>query len=61
KRSDLFLKINEKKVYSFAQGGKLPGTKVMGKRIFPKVERAIFLRCYFSLKPLPFTVSNLTQ
>jgi len=55
------LKINEKKVYSFAQRGKLPGMKVTGKRIFPKVERATFLRWYFSLKPLPFTGSDLTQ
>jgi putative molybdopterin biosynthesis protein len=39
-----FLKINEKKVYALAQEGKLPGTKVTGKWIFPKAELETFLR-----------------
>jgi putative molybdopterin biosynthesis protein len=39
-----FLKINEKKVYSLAQGGKLPGTKITGKWIFPKAELETFLK-----------------
>jgi excisionase family DNA binding protein len=39
-----FLKINEKKVYTLAQCGKLPGTKVTGKWIFPKAELETFLR-----------------
>jgi putative molybdopterin biosynthesis protein len=40
--SDL-LHINEKKVYSLAQEGKLPGTKITGKWIFPRGELEAFL------------------
>ncbi|MBW2557990.1 MAG: helix-turn-helix transcriptional regulator [Deltaproteobacteria bacterium] len=38
------LHINEKKVYALAQAGKLPGTKVTGKWIFPRVELEEYLR-----------------
>ena len=31
-----FLRINEKKIYALANAGKLPGTKVTGKWLFPK-------------------------
>ena len=40
--SDL-LQINEKKVYALAQKGKLPGTKITGKWIFPRAELEAFL------------------
>ena len=33
-----FLHINEKKVYALVKSGKLPGTKVTGKWLFPKSE-----------------------
>jgi len=39
-----FLNINEKKVYALAQKGKLPGTKVTGKWIFPRTELEEYLR-----------------
>jgi len=38
------LNINEKKVYALAQEGKLPGTKITGKWLFPRVELEAFLR-----------------
>ncbi len=38
------LNINEKKVYTLAQDGKLPGTKVTGKWIFPRAELEEYLR-----------------
>jgi len=38
------LNINEKKVYALAQEGKLPGTKVTGKWIFPRTELEEYLR-----------------
>ncbi len=38
------LNINEKKVYALAQEGKLPGTKVTGKWIFPRPELEEYLR-----------------
>ena len=38
------LNINEKKVYALAQRGKLPGTKVTGKWIFPRAEMEEYLR-----------------
>jgi putative molybdopterin biosynthesis protein len=38
------LNINEKKVYALAQEGKLPGTKVTGKWIFPRAELQEYLR-----------------
>ncbi|HOO90004.1 MAG TPA: helix-turn-helix transcriptional regulator [Syntrophales bacterium] len=38
------LNINEKKVYALAQEGKIPGTKVTGKWIFPRVELENYLR-----------------
>lgn len=38
------LNINEKKVYALAQEGKLPGTKVTGKWIFPRAELEEYLR-----------------
>ncbi|MCK5568097.1 MAG: helix-turn-helix transcriptional regulator, partial [Spirochaetes bacterium] len=38
------LNINEKKVYTLALAGKIPGTKVTGKWLFPKNELEIFLR-----------------
>jgi len=38
------LNINEKKVYALAQQGKLPGTKVTGKWIFPRAELEEYLR-----------------
>ncbi len=38
------LNTNEKKVYSLAQEGKLPGTKVTGKWIFPRPELEEYLR-----------------
>ncbi len=39
-----FLNINEKKVYALAQEGKIPGTKITGKWLFPKTELEQFLR-----------------
>lgn len=44
KEAAAFLSINEKKIYTLAQGGKLPGTKITGKWIFPKADLEIFLR-----------------
>ncbi len=41
--SDL-LNIKEKKVYTLAQEGKLPGTKITGKWLFPRVELEAFFR-----------------
>ncbi|MDD5722951.1 MAG: helix-turn-helix transcriptional regulator [Syntrophales bacterium] len=38
------LNINEKKVYALVQEGKLPGTKVTGKWIFPRAELEEYLR-----------------
>jgi len=38
------LNINEKKIYTLAQEGKLPGTKITGKWLFPRVELEAFLR-----------------
>lgn len=38
------LHINEKKVYSLALSGKIPGTKVTGKWLFPTVELQEFLK-----------------
>jgi excisionase family DNA binding protein len=38
------LNINEKKVYTLAQEGKIPGTKVTGKWLFPKHELESSLR-----------------
>jgi putative molybdopterin biosynthesis protein len=38
------LDINEKKVYSLVQEGKIPGTKITGKWLFPKTELEQFLR-----------------
>jgi putative molybdopterin biosynthesis protein len=38
------LDINEKKVYTLAQEGKIPGTKITGKWLFPKAELKQFLR-----------------
>lgn len=38
------LDVNEKKVYTLAQGGKIPGTKITGKWLFPKTELEQFLR-----------------
>ncbi|KPJ83345.1 MAG: hypothetical protein AMS17_17675 [Spirochaetes bacterium DG_61] len=38
------LDINEKKVYALAQQGKIPGTKITGKWLFPKTELEQFLR-----------------
>ncbi|NIO86675.1 MAG: helix-turn-helix domain-containing protein, partial [Candidatus Aminicenantes bacterium] len=32
------LHVNEKKVYTLAQEGKIPGTKVTGKWLFPRRE-----------------------
>ena len=39
-----FLNINEKKVYALAQEGKLPGTKITGKWIFPREELSKYLQ-----------------
>jgi excisionase family DNA binding protein len=44
KETSELLNINEKKVYSLAQEGKLPGTKITGKWLFPRVELEAFLR-----------------
>jgi putative molybdopterin biosynthesis protein len=41
--SDL-LHINEKKVYSLVQAGRIPGTKVTGKWLFPKGELQDYLK-----------------
>jgi excisionase family DNA binding protein len=38
------LNVNEKKVYTLAQEGKIPGTKVTGKWLFPKHELESLLR-----------------
>jgi len=38
------LQINEKKVYALAQAGKIPGTKITGKWIFPRAELEAFLK-----------------
>lgn len=38
------LNINEKKVYALAQEGRIPGTKVTGKWIFPRAELEEYLR-----------------
>jgi putative molybdopterin biosynthesis protein len=38
KEASALLHINEKKVYALAQEGKLPGTKITGKWIFPRAE-----------------------
>ena len=38
-----FLHINEKKIYALAKEGKLPGTKVTGKWLFPKKELEAFI------------------
>ena len=35
-KASRFLHINEKKIYALANAGKLPGTKVTGKWLFPK-------------------------
>jgi putative molybdopterin biosynthesis protein len=40
----ILLDINEKKVYTLAQKGKIPGTKITGKWLFPKTELEQFLR-----------------
>ncbi len=38
------LKINEKKLYALLRDGKLPGTKVTGKWLFPRLELEEFVR-----------------
>ena len=38
-----FLHINEKKIYALAKEGKLPGTKVTGKWLFPKKDLEAFI------------------
>jgi putative molybdopterin biosynthesis protein len=44
KEASKLLNVNEKKVYSLAQEGRIPGTKVTGKWLFPKSELESFLR-----------------
>lgn len=44
KEASNLLHINEKKVYALAQEGKLPGTKITGKWIFPRAELEEFLK-----------------
>lgn len=44
KEASELLSINEKKVYALAQEGKLPGTKVTGKWIFPRTELEDYLK-----------------
>ena len=38
------LHINEKKIYALAKEGRLPGTKVTGKWLFPKKELEAFIK-----------------
>lgn len=38
-----FLHINEKKIYALAKAGKLPGTKVTGKWLFPKRDLEVLI------------------
>lgn len=44
KEASKLLKINEKKLYALLNEGKLPGTKVTGKWLFPRLELEEFVR-----------------
>jgi excisionase family DNA binding protein len=44
KEASKLLKINEKKLYALLKEGKLPGTKVTGKWLFPRLELEEFVR-----------------
>jgi putative molybdopterin biosynthesis protein len=44
KEASEFLNINEKKLYALMKQGKLPGTKVTGKWLFPKAELEQFVK-----------------
>jgi excisionase family DNA binding protein len=44
REASTLLKINEKKLYALLKEGKLPGTKVTGKWLFPRLELEEFVR-----------------
>ncbi|HOW99857.1 MAG TPA: helix-turn-helix domain-containing protein, partial [Deltaproteobacteria bacterium] len=43
KEASKLLKINEKKLYALLNEGKLPGTRVTGKWLFPRAELEEFM------------------
>ena len=44
KEASRFLNINEKKLYTLVKEGRLPGTKVTGKWLFPKAQLEQFVK-----------------